>query len=198
MTATAITSVMYGCSPPPRRRSSPADHGSSGPTTDTRGREALSLRPFDAPADSPLLRSWIASRADLLTWAGPAFTWPLDDAQLSAYAAEPDRHIWTARAADGRALGHISVRGTRLGRVLIAPEARGRGLGETLLTLAIDRAFDELDLPELDLGVYTHNTRAVRLYEKLGFRSARVLPDVEEVDGVRWSALQMRLPRPRR
>ncbi|MET9961119.1 GNAT family N-acetyltransferase [Streptomyces sp. NPDC006326] len=160
--------------------------------------EPLALRSFDAPADGPLLRGWISTRAELVTWAGPAFTWPLDDAQLTAYAAEPGRHTWTAHTPGGRALGHVSVRGTRLGRVLIAPEARGRGLGETLLTLAIGRAFGELDLPELDLGVYTHNTRAVRLYEKLGFRSGQVLPDVEEVDGVRWSALQMRLPRPGR
>ncbi|KPI34062.1 GCN5-related N-acetyltransferase [Actinobacteria bacterium OV450] len=101
-------------------------------------------------------------------------------------------------APDTTPVGHVSVRGTRLGRVLIAPGARGRGLGETLLTLAVARAFDELGLTSLDLGVYTHNTAAVRLYEKLGFRAVQVLEDVEEVDGVHWSALQMRLTAPDR
>ncbi len=164
---------------------------------------ALALRPFRPDADAPLLHRWITSRAELVSWAGPAFTWPLDDTQLTAYAAEPGRHTWTAAPPDApdapaHPLGHVSVRGTRLGRVLIAPEARGRGLGEALLTLAIDRAFGELALPSLDLGVYTHNTRAIRLYEKLGFRRGQVLEDVEEVDGVRWSALQMRLDSPER
>ncbi|MEU9181293.1 GNAT family protein [Streptomyces sp. NPDC048550] len=158
----------------------------------------LSLRPFRPADDAPALRRWITTPAELVTWAGPSFTWPLDDALLTAYAAEPDRHTWTAVSPDGRSLGHVSVRGTRLGRVLIAPEARGRGLGETLLTLAVARAFDELGLPSLDLGVYTHNTAAVRLYEKLGFRTEQVLQDVEEVDGVLWSALQMRLTAPER
>ncbi|WP_327284106.1 MULTISPECIES: GNAT family protein [unclassified Streptomyces] len=158
----------------------------------------LALRPFRPEADAPALRRWITTRAELVTWAGPAFTWPLDDAQLTTYAAEPDRHTWTAASPDGTPLGHVSVRGTRLGRVLIAPEARGRGLGESLLTLAVARAFGELGLSALDLGVYTHNTAAVRLYEKLGFRAGRVLEDVEEVDGVRWSALQMQLTAPDR
>ncbi|MFE2143336.1 GNAT family N-acetyltransferase [Streptomyces sp. NPDC059456] len=158
----------------------------------------LTLRPFRPADDAPALRRWITSRAELVTWAGPSFTWPLDDAQLTAYAAEPDRHTWTALSADSAPVGHVSVRGTRLGRVLIAPAARGRGLGETLLTLAVARAFDELGLTSLDLGVYTHNTTAVRLYEKLGFRAVQVLEDVEQVDGVHWSALQMRLTAPER
>ncbi|KPI34061.1 hypothetical protein OV450_6150 [Actinobacteria bacterium OV450] len=52
----------------------------------------LSLRPFRPADDAPALRRWITTRAELVTWAGPSFTWPLDDAQLTAYAAEPDRH----------------------------------------------------------------------------------------------------------
>ncbi|MER7465813.1 GNAT family protein [Streptomyces sp. NPDC097981] len=158
----------------------------------------LSLRPFRPADDPPALHRWITTRAELVTWAGPAFTWPLDDAQLAAYAAEPGRHTWTAVSPDGHPLGHVSIGGTRLGRVLIAPEARGLGLGETLLTLAVDQAFGRLGLPSLGLGVYAHNTAAVRLYEKLGFRTERVLEDVEEVDGVLWSALQMRLTAPDR
>ncbi|MBW5483103.1 GNAT family N-acetyltransferase [Streptomyces bambusae] len=163
---------------------------------------ALALRPFRPAYDAAYLHRWVTTPAELITWAGPAFTWPLDDAQIAAYAAEPGRHVWTAAAGpDGSPLGHVSLRlhpdgsGARLGRVLIAPEARGRGLGELLLAEALDRAFGELDLPEVDLGVYTHNTAAVRLYERLGFRTEQVLRDVEEVEGELWSALQMRLAR---
>ncbi|MEV8534738.1 GNAT family protein [Streptomyces sp. NPDC051211] len=176
----------------------------------------LSLRPFRLADDAPLLHRWVTTPAELLTWAGPAFSWPLDRTQLTAYATEPGRHTWTAVAPGPEQvpgpdqvpgpeevpLGHISLcrhpdgSGARLGRVLIAPEARGRGLGEALLRQTLDRAFGELGLPALDLGVYTHNTPAVRLYERLGFRTEALLPDVEEVDGVRWSALQMRLNAP--
>ncbi|MCB5182416.1 GNAT family N-acetyltransferase [Streptomyces antimicrobicus] len=163
----------------------------------------LTLRTFRPADDSPFLHRWVTSRAELIRWAGPAFRWPLDDAQVAAYAAEPGRHAWSAVADPaGDPLGHVSLlrhpdgSGARLGRVLIAPEARGRGLGEAMLRQVLDRAFGELDLPAVDLGVYTHNTAAVRLYERLGFRTEAVLADVEEVDGEPWSALQMRLRRP--
>ncbi|MBT2405284.1 MULTISPECIES: GNAT family N-acetyltransferase [unclassified Streptomyces] len=161
----------------------------------------LTLRPF-RPTDSALLIDWITGPTELITWAGPSFSWPLDEAQLTAYATDPARHTFTAISADSEPVGHISLRrhddapGARLGRVLIAPASRGRGLGESLLTLAIDQAFGDLALPLLDLGVYAHNTPAVRLYEKLGFRTHQVIKDVEQVDGVWWTALQMRLPSP--
>ncbi|MFC9296623.1 GNAT family N-acetyltransferase [Streptomyces sp. NPDC057011] len=158
----------------------------------------LSLRPFHPAPDAPLLRTWVTTPAELMTWAGPAFTWPLDDAQLTAYAAEPGRRTWTAVTPAGDPVGHASLAGTRLGRILIAPEARGRGLGETLVSLAVSHAFGELRLPELGLGVWAHNTTAIRLYEKLGFRTEQVLEDVEKIDGVPWTAHQMRLTAPDR
>ncbi|WP_046778603.1 GNAT family N-acetyltransferase [Streptomyces yangpuensis] len=189
----------------------------------------LALRPFHPPTDTPVLRSWIPDPTALMTWAGPNFTWPLTDAQLTAYAAEPGRRTWTAVCrtattadapnatagsapgcpagglADGTAdglqpglplgtpLGHISLADGRLGRVLIAPGARGRGLGGQLVTLAVSIAFDELALPEIRLGVWTHNTAALRVYEKLGFRTTAILDAVEVVDGVPWSVRRMRL-----
>ncbi|MGW2275063.1 GNAT family N-acetyltransferase [Streptomyces yangpuensis] len=190
----------------------------------------LALRPFHPPTDAPVLRSWIPDPTALMTWAGPNFTWPLDDAQLAAYATEPGRRAWTAVSPaattdgtrkDSRAdtagggttddpllgptldpshgrrlgtpLGHVSLADGRLGRVLIAPGARGRGLGERLVSLAVSVGFDELALPEIHLGVWTHNTAALRVYEKLGFRTTATLEAVEVVDGVPWSVHRMRL-----
>ncbi|MFD3680947.1 GNAT family N-acetyltransferase [Streptomyces sp. NPDC058613] len=132
--------------------------------------------------------------------------WSLDDGQLSAYAAEPGRHTWTALSPEGRPVGHASPAGTRLGRVLIAPGARGRELGAAMVSLVVERAFGELGVPELGLGVWAHNTAALRVYERLGFRTVQVdedvvdeevvKVDVVEADGVRWSAHEMRLTSP--
>ncbi|MCY0947912.1 hypothetical protein OTB23_43140, partial [Streptomyces sp. H34-AA3] len=92
-------------------------------------------------------------RPRLLLAPGP---WPLDDGQLSAYAAEPGRHTWTALSPEGRPVGHASPAGTRLGRVLIAPGARGRELGAAMVSLVVERVFGELGVPELGLGVWAH------------------------------------------
>ncbi|MFF8265683.1 GNAT family N-acetyltransferase [Streptomyces virginiae] len=132
-----------------------------------------------------------------MTWAGAKFRRPLEDAQLTAYAAEPGRRVWT-RGVPGRHPARAtspSFDGRR-GRVLIAPGARGRGLGERLLPLAVsatDVGFDEPALPEIGLGAWTHITAALRIYEKLGFRTTATLEAVETVDGVPWSAHRMRL-----
>ncbi|WTW93064.1 GNAT family N-acetyltransferase [Streptomycetaceae bacterium NBC_01309] len=111
----------------------------------------LHLREF-APADTALLTAWLRTDRELTTWAGTAFTWPLDPPQLLDYASESDgtsRHTWTAVA--GRPVGHASLRldtgsscdapgppGGRLGRVLVDPAARGTGLGVELVGAAGD------------------------------------------------------------
>jgi RimJ/RimL family protein N-acetyltransferase len=38
------------------------------------------------------------------------------------------------------------------------------------MTLALDFAFKELNLHRIQLTVYSYNTRAIRMYEKLGFQ----------------------------
>ncbi|MDK1476829.1 GNAT family protein [Streptomyces sp. 549] len=160
----------------------------------------VELRAFTL-ADAGVIVSWISGPAELLTWAGPGFTWPLDDPQLAAYVVEPGRRTWTGIGPDGRLVGHASLRlaadgrSARLGRVLIAPEARGQGYGAALLTQVLKFAFAQPGLERVELGVFTHNSNAVRLYEGLGFRVDQVLPDVERVDGESWSALQMSLAR---
>ena len=50
-----------------------------------------------------------------------------------------------------------------------APEAHGRGLGQTLMTAAL-RALRHQGLATASLSVTVDNTRAYQLYERLGFR----------------------------
>lgn len=162
------------------------------------GDVVVELREFTL-GDADALVSWISGPAELLTWAGPGFAWPLDHPQIAAYAVEPGRRTWMGVGPGGRLVGHASLRlgadevTARLGRVLIAPDARGRGYGGALLTQVLRLAFAQLRLERLELGVFTHNHNAVRLYERLGFRVDEVLSDVERVEGRSWSALQMSL-----
>ncbi|MFJ7159347.1 GNAT family N-acetyltransferase [Streptomyces sp. NPDC101118] len=164
----------------------------------------ITLREFEPARDGAALREWVGgSRAGLVTWAGTTFDWPLDDAQLAGYAADARlRKFAATETATGATVGHFSLGvppgggETRLGRVMIAPEARGRGLARAMLTELVRYAFEDLRVPSLTLGVYTHNTRARHLYESLGFRTHRVLADCVEVDGTPWTALEMRLTAP--
>ncbi|GAA2107331.1 GNAT family protein [Kitasatospora saccharophila] len=138
----------------------------------------LRIRPFTA-ADAAVLPSWLDGPGELRLWAGDAFRWPLDPPQLARYRAESEtgsRRTWSAVEGDPeRLVGHCSLlvtpdgRRGRLGRVLVAPRERHGGRGAAMLRGVLAEAFDGLGLTEVELGVYTRNTAALALYERLGF-----------------------------
>jgi ribosomal protein S18 acetylase RimI-like enzyme len=63
---------------------------------------------------------------------------------------------------------------SRLAAMAIAPEFRGRGLGKEVMRVALEEAALRKDRTML-LEVIEHNSAAVSLYSKLGFRSIRRL-----------------------
>lgn len=61
-------------------------------------------------------------------------------------------------------------RTAELGIVLGEKEHWGKGLGPSACRTMVRFAFDEMNLHRLDLSVFEFNTRAVRCYEKVGFK----------------------------
>ncbi|MFF7454455.1 GNAT family N-acetyltransferase [Kitasatospora sp. NPDC008115] len=61
--------------------------------------------------------------------------------------------------------------------VMLAPEARGRGLGTAATRLVLDYAFHVTNLRMVWLKVLAPNRPAVRAYEKAGFRTVGALRD---------------------
>jgi ribosomal protein S18 acetylase RimI-like enzyme len=55
----------------------------------------------------------------------------------------------------------------------VAPEARGRGVGEELITAVVDWARAS-SFARLALDVADHNRHAIALYERSGFRATGV------------------------
>jgi RimJ/RimL family protein N-acetyltransferase len=165
----------------------------------------IELRAFVA-SDGDLIREWIRGPQELLLWAGSAFRWPLDAEQLAEYEAESalsNRQTWTALdPSSDSPVGHASIKlirpdAARLGRVLIDPDRRGGGWGDALVAAVLREAFVTQVLDRVELGVFAHNTSAVRLYERHGFCSNALLTDVVRVDGTAWDAIQMSLTRTR-
>ncbi len=65
----------------------------------------------------------------------------------------------------------------RVGSVglFLGPAYLGRGLGSDTLRVLVDFCFGEINLNKVKLMVYSFNPRAIRCYEKLGFRREGVL-----------------------
>jgi len=62
---------------------------------------------------------------------------------------------------------------------------RGHGYGAEALRLALDFAFGELNLHRVQLTVFSYNTAAIALYEKLGFQREGTYREFLQRDGMR-------------
>jgi RimJ/RimL family protein N-acetyltransferase len=164
----------------------------------------LQARPFD-PAEIGLVAAWFPDEAAAVRWGGPNVHWPVDTAQFAAMQADPARTLWTVTLEGGLA-GHFQFyddrrrRTVRIGRVGLAPELRGRGLGSQLARLATGLAFSrDQGVHRVELHVYATNTVARAAYERAGFTLEGILrEDVPMLCGERtefWSTAIMGLLR---
>jgi ribosomal protein S18 acetylase RimI-like enzyme len=57
-----------------------------------------------------------------------------------------------------------------MARVIVSPGQRAKGFGELLCRLLIDEGIKRYAKVYFTLNVYSDNTTAVKLYQKLGFK----------------------------
>ena len=137
---------------------------------DARGFPGLRLRRADA-ADAPELRvlqlaCWVAEALDNERLDIPALHESLDDVRRGIEVQQ----TWVVRAGP-RLVG--SVRGTvhrdawEIGRLMVAPDLAGRGLGRFLLSWIEDQAPAGIDRLELFTGA--RSARNLRIYTGAGF-----------------------------
>jgi RimJ/RimL family protein N-acetyltransferase len=102
-----------------------------------------------------------------------------------------------------RIVGHLELRGGRVDAELhravlsmgLQRRYTGRGFGRALLETAIAWARDEAHLATLELGVFSGNDRARRLYERVGFFEIGVRHDAFRLeDDTRVDDVLMELP----
>ncbi len=91
---------------------------------------------------------------------------------------------------DGRPVGSVYFRDidresgrAEYGIFLGEDDAVGRGIGNRVIELALERAAQELDLKHIVLRVFTDNEPAIRSYEHAGFAVTKTLPAVHCSDG---------------
>jgi RimJ/RimL family protein N-acetyltransferase len=104
--------------------------------------------------------------------------------------------------ADDRRVGFVGVTGVRWthgdGWLVIAIGGRedwGKGYGGEALGLLLRYAFSELNLHRVSLTVFEYNPRAIRTYEKAGFRVEGRARKFLNRDGQRWDMIYMGLLR---
>jgi RimJ/RimL family protein N-acetyltransferase len=160
----------------------------------------VALAPFTA-ADIDRLIGWVASPDALGRWAASGFSYPLTRTQVEAHmrkSAENGARIFKVLDQDQSVVGHVELgsidqlnRSLRIGRVMVAPERRGRGIGVELMRAAFAVAFDQLQMHRVELAVFDFNQAAIACYKRVGFQGEDVRREMfKSADGY-WSEIVM-------
>lgn len=157
--------------------------------------------------DGDRMISWSPAARFLLQWAGPQYSWPLDQKQILGSLAQtrgerPVRCMFKAvETSNGNVVGHIELvhvdydkNAGHVGRVLIGnPSHRGRGLGKELMLRLVTFSFDKLRLRTLTLDVFDFNYSAVNCYRDLGFEQFDFHANARKFEQESWNLVMMAL-----
>ncbi len=165
---------------------------------------------FDIEADAPTFAAW-HDDPRYLRLSGEEAAKPMDTTEaravLEAWAKGWPEHVtFAVRAlADDRLLGLVRLyditwmHGTAiLGMSISNPDDWGKGYGRDALGLILRYGFDELGLHKVWLDTMGYNDRAIRMYERAGFRQEGRLRDHIQRDGRRFDVVLMGLLREER
>ncbi len=154
--------------------------------------EEIAIMVFRQSRDSEFLR---------LGESGPCH--PLTKATVKKWYEkdlENDRMIVFAirTLADDRLIGDVGLGvffwnhgDTFIGIGIGEREFWGKGYGSDAMKLALDYAFTELNMRRVTLNVFEYNPRAIRCYEKLGFRHEGRVRQYLNREGQRWDLIYM-------
>lgn len=161
--------------------------------------DQVALEPLRAE-DSPRLFEWINDRKLVLLSAPFEPVSRADhDAWFERIRRAEDVEIFGIRLLEGDELigscqlkdidraGGVAELQIRIG----AQGERGRGLGTEAVGLLLDHAFDDLGLRRVGLEVFPGNERAIRSYEKAGFRREGVRRHAALIEGEWTDAIIM-------
>ena len=123
--------------------------------------------------------------------------------EYCASGTGPDRVFVIESLHDRRFLGHIGLehmdwvdRRTNLALFLFNKEEWSKGYGSDALKVLLRLAFDKLGFYRVGLRVAASNTRAIRCYEKCGFKHEGVLRCDRFLDGRLQDSLIMSMLEP--
>lgn len=131
----------------------------------------MELRPF-AVADAAIVAGWPVSAAEVALWCGPR-DFPVAAQVVAGWQQDPDvrSHVLVGGGmplAYGEVWCDEEEGEAELARVIVAPGARGRGIGRRLVRGLAEQAL-WAGHTEIFMRVHPANTAALRCYRGAGF-----------------------------
>lgn len=143
--------------------------------------ERVYLSPLD-PEDAPLFAGWLADlEVTKFMLGSPWVLGVVSEKEFLTKMAQGQNHFGIVEKATDQLLGACgfdgidNIQGTaEVGIFLGGPSTWGRGYGTEAMTLLLDFGFHVRNYHNVLLKVKAFNTRAIRSYEKTGFRKIGV------------------------
>ena len=162
-----------------------------------RGIERDDLERCHAWMSDPDLRATLAQRYPM------SLAREADWVERATRGQDPSEMTFAICLADnGRHIGNCGLeaidrdnRTATLGILIGESDCRGKGLGEDAVRALCRFAFDEMDLHKIRLDAYAFNARAIRTYERVGFRREGLLREEAYRAGQRVDMVRMGLVR---
>ena len=114
------------------------------------------------------------------------------------FSTRQNDYVFAIEADEGTYIGNIGLHSVDLDNrravlgIIIGEKAYwGRGYGTDAICTMLDWAFGYLNLNRVSLTVYEYNERAIRCYEKSGFRHEGGMRQARYLDGKYYDELMM-------
>jgi RimJ/RimL family protein N-acetyltransferase len=164
----------------------------------------LTLRKFER-RDMDELFTWFPTERDVLQWAGAGLSWPLRKSEFRKLIKDHNgfnsvREVWAVESQNGM-IGHFQLAFNKrlntvgIGRIGLAPSARGHGHARAMMDLILECAFARNWVHRVDLLVYSHNESAIRAYQNAGFVLEGTRRESTPIGGEIWDTLIMSILR---
>ena len=119
--------------------------------------------------------AWIRDKEACKRWAGPLVRFPLTLQSLKKDIefSEDNTFVMLNDVGELLGLGQLLQKENNrihMARVIVSPGQRAKGFGELLCRLLIDEGIKRCAKVYFTLNVYSDNTTALKLYQKLGFK----------------------------
>jgi ribosomal protein S18 acetylase RimI-like enzyme len=162
-------------------------------------RELDNIELIDAqPAHYGLILSWFSNKRQFEHWAGPSLGFPsgADELQRGLQKGDYKSFALVNNSDHGEQVllgfGQIQFWPNRahVGRLVIAPEYRGKGLSYVLVNLLIEQAVALQKIQLVSLFVYNSNTAAKTSYKNLGFVESAYPQGIAKVKDCSYMTLE--------
>lgn len=155
----------------------------------------IQLNPFELK-NWKLVSQWVKNEREMVQFSGPIFNFPIDQKQFENYLLDKIRDVYQVETGSGKIIGiceitHENPETAKLARILIGEkDFRGKGFGVEIVQKLIEIAKNQ-DKKAILLNVYSWNTIAINLYQKLGFEPSNKPLIMSKVGGEIWETVEM-------